>query len=90
MKSVSKETRGKIDRLFRGGSFWSRVLASSEEQVELLNEIGFSGELVQFRRLLVCWWMQAVRFSGPPSRPRTACYKHWRPSSSPASISVSG
>ena len=44
MKSVSKETREKIDRLFRGGSFWSRVLASSEEQVELLHEIGFSGE----------------------------------------------
>ena len=44
MKSVSKETPEKIDRLFRGGSFWSRVLASSEEQVELLHEIGFSGE----------------------------------------------
>jgi HEAT repeat protein len=44
MKSVSIETREKIDRLFHGGSFWSRVLASSEEQVELLHEIGFSGE----------------------------------------------
>jgi HEAT repeat protein len=44
MKSVSKGTREKIDRLFHGGSFWSRLLAKSEEQVELLHDIGFSGE----------------------------------------------
>lgn len=44
MKKVSKETREKLDRLFRGGSFWSRVFTGSEEQVELLHDIGFSGE----------------------------------------------
>lgn len=44
VKTVSRETREKIDRLFLGGSFWSRVLAGAEEQVELLHDIGFSGE----------------------------------------------
>src|SRR5258705_1703623 len=44
MKGVTKETREKLDRLFRGGSFWSRVLASSEEQADLLQDIGYSGE----------------------------------------------
>jgi HEAT repeat protein len=44
VKAVSQETRAKIDRLFRGGSFWSRLLASNEKQVELLHDIGFSGE----------------------------------------------
>ena len=44
MKTISQDIRQKIGRLFRGGSFWSRVLASKEEQVELLRDIGFSGE----------------------------------------------
>ncbi len=42
MKAVSRETWEKITRL-NNGNFWSRVF-NSEEQVELLHEIGCSGE----------------------------------------------
>jgi hypothetical protein len=43
MKSVSQPTREKIHHL-SDGSFWSRVLGDTEQEVELPREIGFSGE----------------------------------------------
>src|SRR5437867_5563042 len=43
MKAISQQTWEKIHRL-GGRNFWSRVFGSSEEQVELLRDIGLSGE----------------------------------------------
>jgi len=43
MKAISQETLEKINRL-TGQTFWNRVSGGTDEQVELLREIGLSGE----------------------------------------------
>jgi len=43
MKGISPENQNRIRRLM-GDSFWSRVFVSAEEQIELLQHIGFSSE----------------------------------------------
>ena len=43
MKSLSPENRERIRRL-SGDSSWSRIFVSAAEQIELLQQIGFSNE----------------------------------------------
>src|SRR2546428_3414170 len=60
MKSVSQKTWEKIHRL-GGRSFWNRIFADTEEQVQLLLDIGFSGEAAVIPE--IAWLL--VDASGP-------------------------
>ena len=61
MKTISPETREKIGRLLHGSGFWNRMFANTEEQVELLHDIGFSGESAAIPE--IAWLL--VDASGP-------------------------
>jgi hypothetical protein len=63
MKAISQETWEKIRRL-GGRSFWNRLFGSTEKQVELLRDIGHSGEAAAIPE--IAWIL--VDFSGPVSR----------------------
>jgi HEAT repeat protein len=61
MKTISPETREKIGHLLRGSNFWNRMFANTEEQVELLHDIGYSCESAAIPE--IAWLL--VGASGP-------------------------